>query len=154
MRTFEYNVKIIEKSTFQTKQVAAAQLRLSRRLTFFSCLLLHVEINLVDSNIPFTVLNKSLYIDQNTLNNISIDELERILAHCVLHLALHHAQRQGARTQIMWNKACDIVVNNILVDFNMKAPKNTFVRRNYQELTCEEVYNRLLDEAAIAEKKH
>jgi predicted metal-dependent peptidase len=126
------------------RKLACAKLLLSRHLTFFSCLLLHLSIKIEKKNQAFWVSNKTLSIAPSYLSITSVNQLESMLAHAVLHLALQHPQRQKSRQQLLWNIACDIVVNNILLDFSIEPPVKTATNPAYKDFIAEEIYNRLL----------
>lgn len=75
--------------------------------------------------------------------------MQNILAHGVLHLALFHPQRRKERSIKPWNKACDIVVNNILTEFSLYPPEGTAYDPKFREHTAEEIYNQLLQQPGV-----
>jgi len=50
------------------------------------------------------------------------DELVGVLSHEVMHCALAHPARRGAREPVLWNVACDLAVNPLLRDAGVVLP--------------------------------
>ena len=46
-------------------------------------------------------------------------------AHEVMHLACAHHVRRGKRDRALWNKACDFVVNQLLLDAGFSLPQGS-----------------------------
>jgi len=70
-------------------------------------------------------------------------EVTGLTAHEVLHIALLHAFRRGSRDPVLWNIACDYVINLILKDAGFTLPEGGLVDEQYRDLSEEEVYARL-----------
>jgi len=71
--------------------------------------------------------------------------LERIgfLAHEVMHVVLmHHTRRQERHAQ-KWNVAADYAINNHLIQNNFILPKGGLVDDQYDNMTTEDIYNKL-----------
>lgn len=72
-----------------------------------------------------------------------------IVAHELLHLGLNHAERRLDRDPLLWNLACDYVIDNLLHTFKLGRPPLDFgVETAYAGLREEEIYERLLMERA------
>ena len=71
-------------------------------------------------------------------------------AHEIMHLACaHHVRREG-RDATLWNKACDFVVNQLLLDAGFSLPQGAMHDPAYAGLSVEALYSkltRLQDEA-------
>ncbi len=75
---------------------------------------------------------------------ISQEKLVGALAHEALHLACgHHARRQH-RNPRLWNEACDVVINDILLQAGFRLPEGAVSRPEYSGLPVESVYRELL----------
>lgn len=75
---------------------------------------------------------------------ISQEKLVGALAHEALHLACgHHARRQN-RDPRLWNEACDVVINDILLQAGFRLPEGAVNRPEYTGLSVESVYRELL----------
>jgi predicted metal-dependent peptidase len=58
------------------------------------------------------------------VTDLELDELVGVLAHEVMHCALAHPFRRGARDLILWNIACDLAINPILRDAKITLPES------------------------------
>ena len=94
---------------------------------------------------------RQLWTDGTTLGyhpafaaGISQEKLVGALAHEALHLACgHHARRQH-RDPRLWNEACDVVINEILLQAGFRLPEGAVSRPEYSGLPVESVYRELL----------
>jgi len=77
------------------------------------------------------------------VDSLSPAELEGCLAHEVLHCALGHHGRRGAREPRLWNHAADYAINPILVKNGLKLPAGVLLDPQYENLSAEEIYARL-----------
>jgi predicted metal-dependent peptidase len=67
--------------------------------------------------IPTAATNgKRIKVHPDFIRECSLDEMVFVLAHEVSHIALKHVFRRGTRNKHKWNAACDIVINQLLVD--------------------------------------
>jgi len=75
------------------------------------------------------------------------DERVAVIKHEVLHVILKHLIRRGGRNPLLWNLACDIVVNDLLKPW--PTLEGAITRKNFPELvipedaTAEQVYDLL-----------
>ncbi len=91
----------------------------------------------------------------NFLDEISDSELDFVMMHEIMHIALQHCLREGVFEHERFNIACDIVVNsNILKESNMKLSSITIGKygesmhkapdgKEGYEYTAEQVYHML-----------
>jgi predicted metal-dependent peptidase len=78
-----------------------------------------------------------------TLDN---SRLTAFIAHEVGHPMLGHHVRRGDRNPRVWNIACDIVINKILVEAGFKLPEGALYGPQfdiYDGMTAEEIYSKL-----------
>ncbi|WP_149112013.1 vWA domain-containing protein [Limnoglobus roseus] len=68
-----------------------------------------------------------LAYDPRFVTGLSPDELVGVLAHEVMHNALAHPFRRGARDPARWNEACDLAVNPLLLAAGFVLPASRFV---------------------------
>ena len=67
-----------------------------------------------------------------------------VLAHEFLHAALRHDVRQGERDPILWNVACDFVVNLWLCEMDIEAmPDFALYDESFRGMSVEAVYDAL-----------
>ncbi len=78
------------------------------------------------------------------VNMLSTEKLEGMTAHIVMHPACNHHIRRNNRDQKTWNRACDYVINGILLDAGFTLPDGYLFREEYQDRSAEAVYD-LLD---------
>ncbi|QEL16852.1 vWA domain-containing protein [Limnoglobus roseus] len=65
---------------------------------------------------------RALAYDPRFVTGLSPDELVGVLAHEVMHNALAHPFRRGARDPARWNVACDLAVNPLLLAAGFALP--------------------------------
>jgi len=80
----------------------------------------------------------------NPLRHFDDEEWRFILAHEMLHAALRHGDRCGARDPYLFNVACDYVVNRWLVEMQIGTmPEGLLYDPALTGLSGEEVYDRI-----------
>lgn len=94
---------------------------------------------------------RQLWTDGTTLGyhpafaaGISQEKLVGALAHEALHLACGHHARRRHRDPRLWNEACDVVINDILLQAGFRLPEGAVSRPEYSGLSVESVYRELL----------
>ncbi|KUO19860.1 vWA domain-containing protein [Streptomyces dysideae] len=80
----------------------------------------------------------------NPLRDFDAEEWRFILAHEMLHAALRHGDRCGARDPYLFNVACDYVINGWLRDMQVGTmPEGLLYDQQLAGLSAEEVYDRI-----------
>ena len=143
-----------------TKRILLSRLRILNDYGFYGLLLMHMNFKLdLDCKTAYTD-GLVIAFSPDFLDTLSNNELDFIMMHEILHIALKHCFRGKELNNYLFNIACDIVVNsNILKSHNMDLNSIT-VDNNVSmhltpngtegyEHTAEEVYNMLLKEAKI-----
>lgn len=65
----------------------------------------------------------TLYYNPEFVLKLKPNELTFVLMHEVMHIAMQHELRKGARLHQLWNVACDFYINQVLaVEFGLKYP--------------------------------
>lgn len=87
---------------------------------------------------------KVIYLNEFNLhpgkNDVSQEQIF-VMAHEMLHVALNHAKRRKNREHLMWNLACDFVINNWLVEMCVGVPPaGVFLDKKLSRLSAEEIY--------------
>lgn len=119
-----------------------------KHFTFISSMLYRLsykESNEV-SSMAYDGLNNVIYLNPKWFLTLSDEEACSALAHESLHYALQHDIRIGRRDPILYQKAADHVVNNLLMDYNFELPPDVLVDRRFQNKTTEYVYKLLWEE--------
>ncbi|NEB05428.1 hypothetical protein [Streptomyces sp. SID13726] len=80
----------------------------------------------------------------NPLRTFEEEEWRFILAHEMLHAALRHGDRRGARDPFLFNVACDYVINGWLTEMEVGTmPEGLLHDPQLAGLSAEEVYDRI-----------
>ncbi len=77
---------------------------------------------------------------------LSAETLEGLTAHVVMHLACNHHLRRQNRAHDDWNRACDYVINGLLLEAGFTLPEGYLYREDFAEQSAESVYAFLLAE--------
>lgn len=91
---------------------------------FFSAVALRLHIRASTKIDTFATNGKAIYYNERYLESITPEEVTGILAHEVLHVANFHNTRRGMRDHKMWNIACDLAINSIIIDSGLRLPKD------------------------------
>lgn len=86
-----------------------------KELPFFGRLLLHLQFGFADCETAYTD-QKRIVFDPEFANRLSDDELKFIMLHELFHCVLTHCSRAKGKISLIYNIACDIVVNSIILD--------------------------------------
>ena len=131
----------------QRKRIAASQIRLSESFPFFGALLMMAPIVMTDT-IPTAATNgRDLLFNADFVHSLNAQELDGLLVHELLHLALSHVPRRGVRDHMIWNIAADIHVNGIVHSMKqLKLPAGAVEDLGLAPLCVEEIYEKLLND--------
>jgi predicted metal-dependent peptidase len=89
----------------------------------------------------------SLYYNPEFVDTLNSATLAGVLAHEVMHPALHHHVRRSGRNPRRWNEACDHAINPLLLNAGLSLPEGVLVDSRFREMSAEQIYNRLENEA-------
>ena len=126
------------------QKLLKAKIELMTRSVFLSTINLsvkHVVSKMVDT--AGTDCKQIIY-NPDFCKNLSIIELTGLMAHECWHIAFMHKLRQGDRNSILWNKAADYVINNMLLDSGYTLPPGGLADKIYIDMSTEQVYDALL----------
>ena len=113
---------------------------------FFGSLVLRLPLE-EDTKTKTMVTNgKSIRYNPKVINDASVQEVQGMLAHTVMHPALLHHTRRNGRDADKWNKACDYVVDSILNKSGFSLPNTQYINYNYADMSAEGIYEILPDE--------
>src|ERR1700757_331275 len=73
----------------------------------------------------------SLYYNPEFVDTLNSAKLSGVLAHEVMHPALHHHARRSGRDPRRWNEACDYAINPLLIDAGLSLPEGVLVDDRY-----------------------
>jgi len=83
----------------------------------------------------------SLYFNPEFVDTLNSATLAGVLAHEVMHPALHHHVRRSGRELRRWNEACDYAINPLLLDAGLSLPDGVLVDHRFRGMSAEQIYN-------------
>lgn len=109
-----------EKIKGYVKRLLLSRMRILINNGFYGLLLMHIGFAL-DENVSTAATDgEKIMFSPDFLDTLSDRELDFVLMHEIVHIALRHCDRSGGFDGETFNIACDIVVNsNILLSENM-----------------------------------
>ena len=113
----EEKKKLIQKLLFSRTRILA-------KYGFLGLLLMHMQIKLDEEIETASTDAEYIYFSPAFLNELSENELDFIMMHEILHVVLKHCFRDEDRDPQIFNIACDIVINSIILkehNFNLKS---------------------------------
>ncbi len=140
------------------RRILLARMRLLQKQGFFGLLLMHLQFSLDPDCATAATDGKRMFFGPAFLDSISDAELEFVMLHEVLHVALAHMTRGKHYDPFLFNIACDIVVNsNILQASGGDTSAITLAAYGISmhlapngsegwQYTAEQVYHMLIDE--------
>lgn len=144
-----------------TEKLYFSKMRILVRNGFFGYLLLHTAFALRDSpelrTKGVSTDGKTIYFHPDCLREYSDDELDFLILHELLHVALRHCFRGKGLDRKRFDVACDIVVNsNLLQNGNLlieaDLPHLTPDGREGNLFSAEEVYAMLPEDLDVGDR--
>ena len=132
-------------------RIITARVGLLLRHPFFGNMATRLKIVAADDMIPTAAVDgRNLYFNTQFFNAMSNKEIEFVIAHEILHMVFDHLTRREDRNPMLYNNACDYIVNNLLIrDRIGEKPKlvECYYDTKYEGWTSEEVYDELFENA-------
>lgn len=125
------------------EKISKAKSQLLLRQPFFGLIALNLEYTEDNDFSTMWTDGKKLGYNVNFVEKLSITELQSIIAHEVMHVALLHHLRKGNRIHEIWNVACDYAINLILRESGFSLPHDVLISSKYIGWTAEAIYNDL-----------
>lgn len=97
------------------QRFAKVMLELRKVLPFYSALYENIQKVKSDSIKSLKVTESKIYYNPTFVDSITIANLRFIILHEILHLTLMHPCRIGGRDIVLYNVACDLYTNTLLV---------------------------------------
>ena len=132
------------------RKLSAALLQIRAKSPFFATLSLYAELISRDDIDTAATDGQNVYYNPGYIDSLTQSQLAGLLMHEILHAALLHVTRRGARNPTLWNIAADIVVNGAIReqgDFDL--PHGAIEDEQCEELSAEEVYELLIKEKIV-----
>lgn len=131
--------------TEMTDKMLQAKTRLSLREPFFSSILFRFPM-LATDQVPLAAVTPrgTIHYNPEAIEKLSVDEILFLLCHEVLHIALSHSLRRGNRDHLLFNIACDALINDMLIDLGIgQFIEGGIHFRGARFKTAEEIYDGL-----------
>ncbi|HEY1014398.1 MAG TPA: VWA-like domain-containing protein [Herpetosiphonaceae bacterium] len=127
--------------------ISASLLRLRTRAPFFALLSMFARIE-ISAYVPTAATDgRDIYVNEDFFLALPPPQQDGLMLHEVLHAALLHIPRRGAREPLLWNVAADIVINGMIDELrDFELPDGALRDRQLQHLNVEEVYELLLQD--------
>lgn len=124
------------------RKLTAARTRLILDKPFLGALVLRlplIEVNELWCSTSATDA-RSIYYNPGYIDQLSLSQVQFVLAHEALHCGLSHFARRENRDRKRWDVACDYAVNSLLVDDGLEQPPGTLFDDAFDGMTAEEIY--------------
>jgi predicted metal-dependent peptidase len=113
------------------ERLTKARISLQKQNPFFSYLVLQLYFHedkgeKSGGSIGIDIMG-NVYYNPDFIEKLTDNEVIGVLCHEVLHLVLEHLRRRNDREGLVWNIACDIAVNNMLVHNDFALAKGGLI---------------------------
>jgi predicted metal-dependent peptidase len=126
------------------EKLCRARTQLLLNQPFFGTLCLRLKLVAMSGLPTMATDGRRLVYNPAFVAQLTPAELEGVIAHEVMHVALAHHCRRGDRELQLWNEAADYAVNPILLDNGITLPRDMLIDPVFRNLSAEEIYTRLL----------
>lgn len=125
-----------EKVYTYSKKIADSKNRIFSRYGFFGLLLSHMSFAVDTKEKTVSTDGVKIYFNPRFLEKLSSEEMDFILLHQIIHVALGHCWRGEGYEKDAFDKACDIVVNsNIIHELGLDVSKLEIVGKEVEYRT-------------------
>lgn len=132
-------------------RIIVARVGLLLRHPFFGNMATRMQVKACDDWCPTAATDgRNLYYNTQFFNALTNKEIEFVIAHEILHCIFDHIIRREDRNPMLYNIACDYIVNNTLVRDRIGDPVKLvqiYQDWKYEGWTSEEVYDELFKKA-------
>jgi len=123
-------------------KLAAARTKLILDKPFLGALVLRLPMVDADPKWCPTVATdaRRFYYSYDYIDQLSLAQVEFVLAHEALHCALSHFSRRQHRNKFRWDLACDHAINPLLLNEGLTPPPGVWIDDGFEGMTAEEIY--------------
>ena len=107
-----------EKLKEYSRRLLLSRLRILSENGFYGMLLMHMKFSIEEGITTAATDGETIVFDPGFMDKLSDSELDFILMHEILHVALKHCSRGTDLNSFLFNIACDIVVNSNIMHSN------------------------------------
>ena len=128
-------------------KIAAARTRLILDKPFLGALALRLPLIEVEGSWCRSTWSngESLYYNRGYIDSLDVGQTQFAVSREALHCALLHFYRRGNRDPKLWESACDLAVNPLLIEDGLKVTPDTVCLTEFNGMTAEEIYPLLQD---------
>ncbi|WP_457748010.1 vWA domain-containing protein [Sulfurimonas sp.] len=128
------------------KLISQSKAKLLVDYPYFGTLASRVDLVLNEDIESFKSDGKKLEYNDEYLKNLTVNELEFVLANAAMHKTLAHEMRRQNRSGWLWQMATDMAINDMLVQNGMDMPYGAQYRKRFSGMYAEEIYAELKDD--------
>lgn len=144
-------------------KISASRTNIILNYGFFSSLLMHLNLRMdnkmmEDIGMPTMATDgEEIIYHEKFVDKCNVAQINFVLLHEILHVALAHMWRRTNRDPELWNMACDFVVNNALNEVvksyqqninrdsinenaRIEMPQGCLYDKSFAEMSAEDVY--------------
>lgn len=138
-------------------RVRKSRIKLLMDYPFFGSLALHLQLSEDKSVGTAATDGKKYYFNPEFVGKLEDTQVNFLTAHEVLHPALGHLWRRGARNPVIWNHAADYVINAMILECDPQQKDFKFIPgilydKKYDGMNSEEIYDLLINDADYVKK--
>jgi predicted metal-dependent peptidase len=122
------------------RALRASMARLRTRAPFFGTLAMYARFVAKDDMETAATDGLDVFYNPAFFASLPPEHLDAVIVHEVLHAALDHVHRRGARAPMRWNFAADVVVNGLIDAAGLQLPENALRSPALERFSVEEVY--------------
>jgi predicted metal-dependent peptidase len=137
---------MVEETDIEQK-LAAARTRLLMERPFLGALGLRLPLIAAEWCQTTATDARAIYYNPDFIGELSLRDVQFMLAHDTLHNALSHFNRRAGRDRRRWDIACDFSVNAMLVQDGMFPPPQALYLEAYHDMTAEEIYPMIAEDS-------
>ena len=100
-------------------RLAQARIKMLMKMPFFGNIALHLSFKESQEIETAATDGRSIYYNKKFIEELKVDELIFLIAHEVCHVVWQHMRRRESRQHMLWNVACDYVINAMLINENI-----------------------------------
>lgn len=110
---------------------------------FFGTLALRLKMEPDDATETASVDGRVLRYNPSWVLTLTHAQRVGLVAHEVMHCAMDHPMRLGARDHEQFNEAADYAINPLILDAGMELPPGALLADHFKGLSAEEIYPKL-----------
>ena len=127
--------------------------RLVTEHPFFGDIALHLELKADPACRDMWTDGRTLGFNPLYATTIREEKLAGAQAHEVLHLAFGHHVRRKKREKRLWNRACDLAINSILLKAGFSLPDGFLFDADFAGKSADEIYDILVARSMESRKE-